>query len=887
MKKLFSLSLLVSLLAFCGILSGCNPKEEGVGDFSLTVKNVGADYVEISVTAPKTVEMAYILTEEAQLVTPAVLFATGTVVTVDPGQTLKITEGIWQDKEYHLYAVAKLDDANFSEKVVLDFKTKKYEFDEMITIVETYYDGYKVHITVPQETKDRGNVIRTGSMPLAWYNLMSSSKSVGDVGMQAVASNGNPYEGHMFTDSTFVWNDENVVLLDENGEPVYDAETGEMIDIHDPMVPGEPTIFFAGECRYGTPDEYNAVVGYTQPTRDSWSIPCYDRKTQTWHGAFQYKEFFTKEPVPCDATVEIDIPEDEIGVTDAMIYFTMDDDAYSYFYMVLDDMTYNQILSTYLGGREEWYQWFLTSYIAFYEWGVYPVTEDIAINAARNFSEPLTGGNTYHVLMTVFGDSDGASQRFVHKEFKAKEKTKVAPVIEVTPVESADPYTAAFNIKTAADSKGNVQPIMGAYWVCNYATEFEKMFNADYTYPSLLKNLGWTFTSEEIAAINSKDGLTLSFPTLDGEVTRMAVYGCNDEYTFNVIDETNTAAWADYKSPMADKLPAVNSDLFTQLEGDWTATATLKAMQKLEDESVVEYNVTHKSKINISASAPELPETLDPSVYALYSGKSKEEVDGMFEELKELSDHFTEYRLQGQNRLLCNGFMDFDPTAAQNGVNRLEYRSPYDLFVATDYSSVSVAQLLYDFGPKWYLQVLEDGSVIVPFHSMFMPPMSNWPGYPFYVAGVGNGTAFYDANDAYPGFPVEISSDLNKITIKPIVLSDGKQNYSYYMNALGIQSQTGELELLATVLTDIVLTRGWTEPAKSAAAVYAAPTCVEAVNVDGTPVVEMPSVSIMKSMTDFEVKELPKHKFVEKANVVTKDMVDETSAKILRKLGVN
>ena len=882
MKKFFNVSLLISLLAFCGIIAGCVKQEDGTGDFSLSVKNVGADYVEVFVTAPKALEMAYIVTEDAQLVTPAVLFATGTVVNVAPGQTLKITDGIWQDRDYHLYAVAKLDDANFSEKVVLDFKTKKYEFDEMITIVETYYDGYKVHITVPQETKDRGNVIRTGSMPLAWYNLMSSSKSVGDVGMQAVASNGNPYEGHMFTDSTFVWNDENVVLLDENGEPVYDAETGEMIDIHDPMVPGEPTIFFAGECRYGTPDEYNAVVGYTQPTRDSWSIPCYDRKTQTWHGAFQYKEFFTKEPVPCDATVEIDIPEDEIGVTDAMIYFTMDDDAYSYFYMVLDDMTYNQILSTYLGGKEEWYQWFLTSYIAFYEWGVYPVTEDIAINAARNFSEPLTGGNTYHVLMTVFGDSDGASQRFVHKEFKAKEKTKVAPVIEVTPVESADPYTAAFNIKTAADSKGNVQPIMGAYWVCNYATEFEKMFNADYTYPSLLKNLGWTFTSEEIAAINSKDGLTLSFPTLDGEVTRMAVYGCNDEYTFNVIDETNTAAWADYKSPMADKLPAVNSDLFTQLEGDWTATATLKAMQKLEDESVVEYNVTHKSKINISASAPELPASLDPSVYDLYKGMSKDEVDGMFEELKELSDHFTEYRLQGQNRLLCNGFMDFDPTAAQNGVNRLEYRSPYDLFVATDYSSVSVAQLLYDFGPKWYLQVLEDGSVIVPFHSMYMPPMSNWPGYPFYVAGVGNGTAFYDANDAYPGFPVEISSDLNTITIKPIVLSDGKQNYSYYMNALGVQPQTGELELLATVLTDIVLTRGWTEPAKSAA-VYGAPASVEALDAGAS----VPSVSIMKSMTDFEIKELPKHKFVEKANVVTKDMVDETSAKILRKLGVN
>ena len=885
MKKLLNASLLLTIFAFCMSFAGC--QKEGYGDFALSVTEVGADYVDVMVTAPGTLEMSYLVTEEPQLMTQAVLSRTGTAITVQPAQVIRITDGIFQDHSYYLYAVAKLDDVNFSQVLKLEFTTKKYKFDEMITIVETYYDGYKVHITVPQETKDRGNVIRTGSMPLAWYNLMSSSKSVADVGMQAVASNGNPYEGHMFTDSTYVWNDDNVVLLDENGEPVYDEETGEPVDIHDPMVPGEPTIIFAGESRYGTPDEFNEVVGDTQPTRDSWSIPCYDRKTQTWYGAFEYKEFKTKEPSLCEATVEVEIPEDEISVTDAMIYFTMDDDVYSYFYMVLDNMTYNQILSSYLAGNEEDFQWFLTSYIAFYEWGVYPVTEDIEINAARNFTEPLTGGETYHVLATVFGDAEGATQNFIHKEFKAKEKTKVAPVIDVTAVDSSDPYVATFNIKAGVDSKGNVQPIMGAYWVCNYSVEFEKMFNADYTYPILLKNLGWTFTSDEIAAINSAEGLTLSFPTLDGEVTRMAVYGCNDEYTFNVIDETNNAAWADYKSPMADKLPAVSSDLFTQLEGDWTATATLKAKQLLEDESIVEYNLTHSSKINISASAPELPASLDESVYGLYSSKSRDEVDGMFEELKELTDHFTEHRLQGQNRLLCNGFMDFDPAAGMNGVNRLEYRSPYDLFVATDYSSVDVSQLLYDFGPKWYLQVLEDGSVIVPFHSMHMPPMSNWPGYPFYVSGVSNGAAFYDANESYPGFPVEISSDLNTITIKPIVLSDGTQSQSYYMNALGIQSQTGELEILATVITDIVLTRGWNEPAKPAAAVCAAPASVEAINIDGTAPYSLPSVAIMKSMTEFEAKELPKYKFVEKANVVTKEMVDETSAKILRKLGIN
>ena len=888
MKNLLKLLVVTALCAFSCVFTGCQEKLKG-NEFSLSVKEAGADFITLAVTASKPMEIAYKVTTKAQLVTPAVLFKTGEVIEVADGDVIELREGIQQDTHYYIYAVARFDETTYSERISLEATTTKYEFNELITIVETYLDGYKAHITVPQETKDRNHAIRAGSMPLSWYYLMTSSKGQTTVDVQAIASNGNPYEGHMFTDSTIVLNDKNVILLDEKGNPVLD-ENNEQIDIHDPIVPGEPTILIAGETYYGTPEDFNYVVGYTAPTMDSWSVPYFDPEKREWLGAFQKKEFFTKEPTLCDATVEIDIPEDEITVTDAMIYFEMSDDAYSYFYIVLDNSTYNQILSTYLNGNEDWYRWFLTSYIGFYEWGIFPETENIAVNAASSFVEPLTGGETYHVLVTVFGDEDGATQRFIHKTFKAKDKTKVAPVIDVTAIESSDPYSVTFNIKAGADSKGNVQPIMGAYWVCNYARDFELMFNADYTYATLLKNMGWTFSSEEIAQVNSPEGLTVTFPTLDGEVTRFAAYGCNDEYTFNVIDEEHTAGWADCKSPLAESVAPVSSELFTLLEGDWTASAKLRAMQQEPDGSILTYHVDHKSKINISASAPELPATLDESVYGLYAGtpekpgKSKEEVDNMYEELKELSDLFTESRLVGQNRLLCSGFMDFDPAAPQLGVNRLEFRSPYDLFVATDYSSVDVSQLIYDFGPKWFLQIQEDGSVIVPFHSMMLPPMSNWPGYAFYTGGVADGMAFYDSNESYPGFPVEISDDLNTITIKPIVLNDGATDYYYYMNAIGV-SQQGGLEIISTVITDIVLKRGWTETAaaSSKVACSAPANSVTAINMDGSYVNELPKAVVCKSMTEFKAQELPSYTRKEKANVVTKEMVDETSAKILRK----
>ena len=888
MKNLLKLLVVTALCAFSCVFTGCQEKLKG-NEFSLSVKEAGADFITLAVTASKPMEIAYKVTTKAQLVTPAVLFKTGEVIEVADGDVIELREGIQQGTHFYINAVARFDETTYSERISLEATTTKYEFNELITIVETYLDGYKAHITVPQETKDRNHAIRAGSMPLSWYYLMTSSKGQTTVDVQAIASNGNPYEGHMFTDSTIVLNDKNVILLDEKGNPVLD-ENNEQIDIHDPIVPVEPTILIAGETYYGTPEEFNYVVGYTAPTMDSWSVPYFDPEKREWLGAFQKKEFFTKEPTLCDATVEIDIPEDEITVTDAMIYFEMSDDAYSYFYIVLDNSTYNQILSTYLNGNEDWYRWFLTSYIGFYEWGIFPETENIAVNAASSFVEPLTGGETYHVLVTVFGDEDGATQRFIHKTFKAKDKTKVAPVIDVTAIESSDPYSVTFNIKAGADSKGNVQPIMGAFWVCNYARDFELMFNADYTYATLLKNMGWTFSSEEIAQVNSPEGLTVTFPTLDGEVTRFAAYGCNDEYTFNVIDEEHTAGWADCKSPLAESVAPVSSELFTLLEGDWTASAKLRAMQQEPDGSILTYHVDHKSKINISASAPELPATLDESVYGLYAGtpekpgKSKEEVDNMYEELKELSDLFTESRLVGQNRLLCSGFMDFDPAAPQLGVNRIEFRSPYDLFVATDYSSVDVSQLIYDFGPKWFLQIQEDGSVIVPFHSMMLPPMSNWPGYAFYTGGVADGMAFYDSNESYPGFPVEISDDLNTITIKPIVLNDGATDYYYYMNAIGV-SQQGGLEIISTVITDIVLKRGWTETAaaSSKVACSAPANSVTAINMDGSYVNELPKAVVCKSMTEFKAQELPSYTRKEKANVVTKEMVDETSAKILRK----
>ena len=176
MKNFLTKLPLICLLAvICGVFTGCKEEEEnGYGSFSVSAKEVGPDFVTLSVTAPASVQMAYQFTKEPMLTTPAVLFKTGVILDVNPGDSFTIEEGIEQDTKYYFCAAAKLDEQNYSDLVSVEFSTEKYGYKDMLTLVKTYLDGYKVHIVVPQATKDRGNVIRYVSTSLACYTLLNN-----------------------------------------------------------------------------------------------------------------------------------------------------------------------------------------------------------------------------------------------------------------------------------------------------------------------------------------------------------------------------------------------------------------------------------------------------------------------------------------------------------------------------------------------------------------------------------------------------------------------------------------------------------------------------------------------------------------------------------------
>lgn len=876
MKNFFKkLSFIALFGAICGSIASCGPQEEqpGVtgGDFAIEVKEVGADYVDILVSAPSTLEMSYMVSEEPILTTAAVLFkedGKGTIITVNHGDVVRVKNGVVQDKDYYLYACAKLNSMEYSPILCVTFKTKKYEFSETVTVVETYYDGFKVHVAVPAEVKAKGNVLRYGATSLAMYNKATQLYGTQDV--DRLIGNGNVYGRYIKNDSTLVFNHDNIYEKNPDGSIYKDPDTGEPWDIHDPIAPGEPCVFLVGEFEWAeTSQEIEDKIGIAG-WKPAYILPMYDFMSDTWTGEFVKKEFRAKEPALLNAEINIEVSD--ISPIDANIYIDIDDNVYQYIYAVMDVNTYNAMLGL-CGGNEDYIQWFLTSYLALFELGVEAQYTDLEINAASHFTEPLAAGEDYVIVLTALGDAEGTTQKFVKKEFTAAKATKPRPVIEVTPVPSDDPYLATFNIKAGKDSKGNVQHIIGAYYGANYAREWQLMFNQKYTYETILKG-NYYFGAEDLAKINSEEGLNFSVYTLDGETTRMAVYGYNDEYTFNQVDPVSVA---DYTSPYAPAKPAVAGyeALVAQLEGEWTATATIKANMLIDgtEDQYDSYLLDHKSKVVFSGSVAGAPNPVPAYVYDLYSGMSKDEVDGMLEELDALAAIFTENRLANQNRILASGFIDFD---YHKNPGRLDWRSPFDLFVATDYTSVDIPQVFYDFGPKWYLEVLEDGSVIVPFSSTLMPPMHNWPGYPYYVSAYDGGQYFfYDANEEHPGFPVEISQD--KIVIKPMEINGQK----YYMNAAGfsqeaVASQSADI---IPVLSEIVLTRGWTEPV-APAAIEPASVRAAVQTIDGSQAA-MPIVRQVRSMTKFVE---PKVYVVdEQANFITFEKFDQAMTEAVKK----
>ncbi len=772
MKHFSPLPFLIGMFFLAVVAVGCDDdndnKVSSTPSVSVSLSDVSANSAVINLTTNAISQYAYICVEDTSTVVyddEAVLFRTGETVSVSDGDNELTIYPIYPNTYYILYlAFQQTDGSYYGEVISLAFMTTDVN-EEGLTLVSTSYDGFSMYIKVPESTITAGNAIRYFARNVAIdYYCRSLDRDIST----DLQTNGQVYT---MEDVTATYS--NDYMTDEDGNL-----TG------DPFVPGEPIYFYAGEYSYGEPPYANWSYGYWVP-----------EFTDDGTGYYEEMLFRLKMPTELDADLNVSVSTTS---TSAEIYVDPDDEILMWTAMVVDEDSYMAYVLPYLGYNEDYAQWFVTSYFAYYMSWTGTYTGSGYVDASDlNIADGgygLIPETKYYFFIVGFGDDEGGTQVFEKVEFTTDEKTLTVPEVVVTALDAdpdtgtASPYEAWFNIKAPN----------GDLVSASYVAEYLDMWRG-YTPSDLLSSYGTSFSDSEVAAINSSDGYNVYFASRAGSTTRLAVLGYNEEYTTNSddLDSDNPTSVADCSTIEAEAKTRVESTLFDDLCGDWTLTLTTSAS------STRTKKVSIMQEIEYTSTVPD-----DYNDSGAYDGKTRAYVDSLWTDYTNSCAHFNKYDLYNQNRLLCIGYAGFNTATS------------YDLFTSTSYSAYDTDELIYDFGPKWYLEVLDDNTVAMPINYVRQLPCSSWGTYTYYmVGGYAMSSDFipYDSDYGDVYFEVTLSDDKNTLTISPIY-----ENSTYYYPNLFYISSSYALTWSGTICaSDVVLTRGYTEEETAAASVAA------------------------------------------------------------------
>ena len=813
MKRISYYFMLLVTMVLCGSLfSACSDDDDAAANLpQLSVNFVTSDATtaKFGVSAQNISECAYLVKSSKDNVAPSkdVIFARGTHFQVSgaDNDTLVVPE-LKPNSNLVLYVAAKDAGKNLLDKVVsVSFSTT--DFTEPITIVERKSDGFTVHVKVPESVKANKNAIRFTRGVLPFYNML---KMQGTTDAEMLLSNGG--DERSTTDAI-------TYTFDEKNSIIEDPETGETYEIDSPIVPGEPSVFMAGEFSLGE-SPYGWGEGYYNPLFDTdkyfeeqfgggggmllsfGNEDAYAKELPYWTGFHHRELVYSKQPELLDGGVKVDTVA--LSPINVRFRFTPDPNVGAYCVFICDDALLNGQVMPLLDNDEKYLQWFTTSFMAFSQLGAQSFSGVNEIDLSDFYeADAIQPDLKFHILVTAMGDESGTKQSFQHLTVVTPQRTKKAPVLEVKGIDNPEgvvnPYEVWFNIKSVGEEK-----LAKGKYAANYERDTEAMFSNGYDPFRLVDEMGNEFTTEELEEINSPEGLNVRLDSRANACTYMIAVGYNDE---GLNSEAIIGKNRSSEIPAADP---VDSPYINGLDGDWTASVVLShydytTQQWNDDTEATQFKVTIGNKLSY-------PETLPEDVYGLYQGMSKEQVDALYSEFKTLSSEYVE-RLKSQNSILCTGF---DILGTED--SQLEAKNPFELFVSKDYNGYNNEALFFDFGPKWFLHISSDGKVSLPINTDYMAPMSNWKTdgrfrETYYLVGVNEsgyiGTPS-NAQEEWSSFPVEVSENMDTITIQPLkVGSDEDFAEVYYPSPVSMRyGQAVPVEACKSI-SGITLTKGW------------------------------------------------------------------------------
>ena len=914
---------LLWICAFVVVSAGftaCSNDETGPGKTPvLSVESATATSwgsAEFTVLTGNIDEYAWIvLPSDEATPSEAVIFMDGTVVTA-PATTsvIKATGNMVALTDYKIHVAAKvathgaqLEDAFYGEVITVPFTTLDYTDD--VTIIRTTKEGAEIAIKYPEIAAE--NVVKWGLCNMAMHAYQQLYRPQADPSFLMLNDASYP-AAIIRRDTVLNITDYNRFVRDAEGNLVY-TEEGEAAWYWDFIAPGEPLYLIMsevswGESDWGWEDGYYSfpfdAVGYDEAAMDyMWGMTdVAPNQEDYWYEGAWHKRipFTTTMPELYDGKVSISATD--LTTKGGAVVFTPDPDHKPTLYtlaIIIDQSNsemnpgYHDVIKTFLGGDESLMQWLVSSYIGMYVLGTVTISGDEAqeplVLSLEDFllADAIVPGATYHAMAVAMDgeeaydeeleeyyiEADPMKQNFAHITFQLPDYKNPAPTIEVTAVEPTSAWEAEVNIKCTSYASN---PVVEACYAANSPSEWDMYLEYDYTnYELITWNRGITdFSEEELQQINSEEGLTISFDTRENEEVRVGVIGWNAEGRPSNPDEKGVA---DTKSGSEEAPEAISSPYYESLVGEWTATATVDVAQYNYETWEMEWMPGGECTTTITIGDCYVPESLTEEVYAIYeeAGLTREAADDYFAQFKEEAQKYSD-KVRGQNRILCTGW-GFDKHTPEDMMEYSDLRTmtPWSLFTDPYYNAATTADLFYDFGPKWFLQVAADGSLFIPVNINRVPVASAW-GQTNYLAAADykSGYSLYmpffeeEMNDItkWPNIPVEVSEDGNTITIKSIKYEDTTLYpnliYDYYGQGMAFYN--------TAIVSEVVLTRNTTSTVSNQKQVSVAALKQHAAkaNQNATMVksangakYEKPNKPVMKSQT--AIKAQPKAKKME------------------------
>ena len=616
---------------------------------------------------------------------------------------LVVENTIYRGDNYFSFYIIQRDNKTYFNETIINVPIEYY-VNRLIQVSEIGYDSYNLKIIVPEEAISAGNHVHFFYSDL-WRVCRSLDCSPNELSPDSVMKllkSDCDYEYHYGSD-TVTKETKNIVVNNELFEGYY-------------VSPGEPV-----------------VVGAVEVS-----------STGEFIGNVEVVKFKMTQPDVLSADIKVEVSD--ISATDAQITITPKTETEKYYWVMLDDAEYNNILK-YCNPSD--LQWLLTSL----SFNGYYGTRIQSGSTSCNLSDwwgPGTPNTKYHILITGKGDEVGTTQCFKHVEFEttSKKRTK-APVIEVAPVpEKSTCFSAAFNVRCTSYDDPSSGPVISCVSLANYVHEW--LYQNDYS--NLLSQSGTKFTSDQLAQINSEQGYTMHIPVIDGLELRFGVKGENDE------NDSSGAVTVDYATPYY-KAETLTSDFLSTdiLEGEWIMTATDFDGKTLET-------------------------TVD-IIRSLKEGRDYQ--SGCPSEFVEQVDVFNQKRLTDKNSLLIQGWF-LDSKWGEKGP--YAFRSPYDLLMANDYNAQTYQQLFFAAGPKFFMEVKPGGKLVIVSDAHRYMPVESW-GLWLYLGGISDDkmAVFGNYSPATPSaieFPVKVSEDNKTLTIEPADYG----GTTYYLNVMRMGS---------------------------------------------------------------------------------------------------